>query len=126
MTILKVIAISFVGLLVGAAVLFGVVSRPLAGLAPPSDLIVGLVMFGWVYIFPIFLCVSLFWVIYQPKWRRSFAAWLLVAASSAVGSLLMMIIGVRGPQPFWLIAYGVGGLLAGGVCGTMVVLLKKE
>ena len=36
----------------------------------------------------------------------------------------MVVIGVRGPEPFWLIAYVVGGLVAGAVCGTLVVFLK--
>jgi hypothetical protein len=119
--ILKIALISFVGLLVGAAVLFGVVGGPWAVLASPV-----LAIFGWFYIFPILVCVGLLWAFYQPKWRRSFAAWLFVATGSAGASLLMVVIGVRGPEPFWLIAYIVGGLVAGAVCGTLVVFLKRE
>ncbi len=63
---------------------------------------------------------------YQPKWNRPFVARLFVAANSAGGSLLMMGIGARGPEPIWLPAYAVGGLVAEGVCGTMVVLWKKS
>ena len=121
MTILKIITISFVGLLVGAAVLFGIVSGPLAVLASPL-----LTVFGWFYIFPILLGVGLLWAVYQPKQHRPLIGWLLVAASSAGASLLMMAIGGRGPEPIWLVAYAVGGLVGGCACGTMVVLLKKE
>jgi hypothetical protein len=120
MTILKIIAISLVGLLVGAAVLFGIVSDPLAALASPF-----LAIFGWFYIFPILLGVGLLWAVYQPKWNRSFATWCFVAVSSVGAALLMMGIGVRGPEPIWRLAYAVGGLVAGGVCGTMVVFLKR-
>lgn len=85
LTILKIISISFVGLLAGAAVLFGIVSGPLAVLASPF-----LAIFGWFYIFPILLGVGLLWAVYQPTWNRSFATWLFVAASSVGASLMMM------------------------------------
>lgn len=121
MTILKIIAISFIGLLIGAATLFGIVSGPLAILASPV-----LALFGWFYMFPILLGVGLLWAVYQPKRHPAFKAWLLVAISSVGAALLMMIIGVRGPEPIWPTAYAVGGLVAGGACGTMIVFLKRE
>jgi len=121
MTILTIIAISVVGLLVGAAVLFGIVCGPLAVFASPF-----LAIFGWFYIFPIVLCVGLIWAVYQPQRNRPYEARLVVAASCVGASILMMAIGVRGHEPIWLLAYSIGGLVAGGTCGTMVVLLKKQ
>jgi hypothetical protein len=76
------ILISFVGLLVGAAVLFGIISGPLAVLASPF-----LAIFGWFYILPILLAVSLIWAIYQPRRKWAIPPWLLVAISALGGSL---------------------------------------
>jgi hypothetical protein len=121
MTAVKIIVISFVGLLVGAAILLGIVSGPLAVLAAPLRAV-----FGWFYIFPILLGVSSLWALYQPKRNRPFEPWGLVALGGVGASVLTMVLGVRGPEPVWLVAYAVGGFVAGSVCAVMVVVLKKK
>ena len=77
MTLLKIAVIAFVGLLVGAAILFGMVIGPLAVIASPV-----LAIIGWFYIFPNLLGVGLLWAVYQPTRNRPYKAWMLVVAGS--------------------------------------------
>jgi hypothetical protein len=118
---LIIVAISVIGFLVGAAVLFGVVSGPLAVLAAPV-----LAVFGWFYLLPVVVCVTVLWAMNRPRTTWSYHSWLFVAAGALGGGLLMLAIGVRGPEPIWLIGYLTGGCVGGGVCAAMVVALKNR
>ncbi len=120
MATVKIIMISFVGFFVGSAVLFGLIRGPHAIIASPF-----LGIFGWFYLFPILLGVTALWSVYEPARRGCLRTWSLIAAGSLGGCVLMMLIGVRGPEPFWFRGYALGGLVAGGVCAAMVVWMKR-
>jgi hypothetical protein len=119
-SVAKIALISVVGLIVGASVLSGFFVGPLAIVGGPI-----FAVFGWFYLVPIFICVSLLWFSYNPSWRPQ-AKTLFVIGGTSGACLLMLAIGIRGPESEWFWGYLSGGVVAGCVCSSMVVGMKSK
>ena len=72
----------------------------------------------------IILGVAVLRAVYDPPWNRMQQA-TLILISGFLGSCLMSLIGVRGPEVGWLWGYGIGGFLAGGTCAVLTIYSKR-
>ena len=124
MAAFKIMLISVCCLLVGAGCLAGVMSGPAYVLAAPI-----VALFGWFFIVPIFILVSVMWALYSPRmvavpWRIIF-----ITSGCLTGCGVMFLValsGMRGPEPGWLYGYLIGGSLAGAVSCYLITVLKKH
>jgi hypothetical protein len=85
----------------GSAVFFGIVGGPLAILFSPL-----LSIFGWFFIVPEFIGVSLQWLTYDAaKGPRNF--WAVMLVSVVVASVFMGLLGPKeqGIEDYWAMAY---------------------
>jgi amino acid transporter len=87
--------------LVGSALLFGIVSGPLAVLASPF-----LSLFGWFFVLPELVGVTVLWFAHDPRKGPEWF-WSMVFVSVLVASTLMGLIGPKeqGHEFRWTCAY---------------------
>jgi len=121
MSALKIMFISVCCLLVGAACLGAFMSGPAFILAAPI-----VALFGWFYILPIAIFVMVVWSLYGSHWGSWRHRIILMLCCAVVGSVFMLIFGVRAPEPGWLPGYGVGGFLGGALGAYLVTVMKQE
>ncbi|MBE7504419.1 MAG: hypothetical protein HS113_29835 [Verrucomicrobiales bacterium] len=124
MTTLKILFISCCCLLLGAAGLAAVMEGPSGVLAAPL-----VALFGWFFIVPIFLLVSLMWLIYGRWMLTTSRSVIFVLGGALIGAGVMFLVarsGMRGPEPDWLDGYLLGGSVAGGVACLMIAVLKRH
>lgn len=115
----SVFMISVCGLVVGASILSGFLGGPVGVLGGPI-----LAVFGWFYLPLIMLCVAALRAAHHPGWN-AWRATAFVVGAGCVGSGLMLLVGVRGPETDWLWGYGIGGFLAGVTCAALTVRFKR-
>jgi hypothetical protein len=108
--------------LLGSAVLFGILGGPLFVLASPL-----LSVFGWFFLIPEFLAVSLQWSLYDPVQARTGQFWLVMALSILVGALLMGGLGPKeeGHVVHWTVAYLFAGGAAAAWSLTAILFVKR-
>jgi hypothetical protein len=85
----------------GSAILFGLVSGPLAALFSPL-----LSIFGWFFFVPEFVGVGLQWLAYDPqKGSRNF--WTVMVVSVVLAGAFMGLLGPKeqGSEGHWALAY---------------------
>jgi hypothetical protein len=101
--------------LVGSAILFGILSGPLAILASPF-----LSIFGWFFVIPELCGVMLQWSFYRPTESNEPEFWLMMLPSFSAGALFMGFLGPKeiGSELRWTVAY----VLAGGVSAAWSLL----
>ena len=121
MSALKLLFISACCLLTGSACLGAFMSGPAFIFAAPI-----VALFGWFYIVPIFVFVTIVWALYGSHWASCPHRVVLMLCCAAVGSGFMLIFGARGPEPGWLRGYGVGGFIAGALGAYLVTVMKRE
>ncbi len=124
MTVIKILLISGCCLLVGTAGLAGFMGGPEDVLAAPL-----LAVFGWFFIVPIFVVMSLMWALYTQRLSTVPLRILFVTSGCLIGAGFMYLValsGMRGPEPSWLYGYLLGGGLGGGVSCFLITVLKRH
>jgi len=107
--------------LVGSAILFGIISGPLAVLASPL-----LAVFGWFFVFPELVGVTIQWMAYHPsRGKRSF--WRVFVVSVSTACLIMALIGPKeeGDGLRWTFAYVVATGAAASWSMLAIYLAKR-
>ena len=87
--------------LLGSALICGIVSGPLSMLAAPF-----LAFFGWFYLMPVFVGVSLQWLAYNPN-KGAVHYWTVMFISIVTAAFLMGLFGLKeqGSEIRWTVAY---------------------
>jgi hypothetical protein len=119
MAALMILLISVCCLIAGAAGICVVISGPESILFAPL-----FAVFGWFYLFPIYMLVALMWVVYRRRVTRMPWPLLFVAGGAAVGCGLMAIVGLGAKDLQMHDGIVLGGIFAGGVANLMIALLK--
>lgn len=125
MAALKMLFISFCCLVVGAAGICAVISGPESILFAPLFAI-----FGWFYIFPIYLLVALMWGLYRFRFTAMPLRLLFVLFGGALGGGAMALQGALQfanakdlPMHDGML---LGGILAGLTSNLMITLMKTH
>ncbi len=119
-SVIKIIIISALCMIAGTMVL-GTVVGGLAGLAGSWALL----FFGWFYILPITIFVTCVWAIWDKNWT-AFKKLVMASCVGIAGGILMILIGMKGPEIIWTWGYFVGGSVSGVLCCFFVTQLKQE
>ena len=108
-----------VALLLGATVFGVVTSGPIGIFAGPV-----LAIFGWFYLIPIGIFVSVAMVIARRSlFQNNAGMCLFVAGGGMIGSLFMAAFGVKeiGNVALYTVAYSIGGGLSGATVAGLIV-----
>jgi hypothetical protein len=119
MASLIILLISGCCLITGAAGICVVISGPESIFFAPL-----FAVFGWFYLFPIYLLVALMWLLYVRRIARMPWSILFVVGGAALGGGLMVLISASSKNLQMHDGMVLGGVLAGGVSNLMVALLK--
>ena len=118
-----ILGLSLVALVLGATVLGVFTLGPIGVFAGPV-----LAIFGWFYLVPIALFVSLAsTIVERPFFHRGAGACLFVLSGSLAGGLFMAFFGVKeeGSLVRDTIAYAVGGGASGAIVASLIVWLRR-
>jgi len=125
MAALKILLISFCGLIAGAAGICAVISGPASILFAPL-----FAVFGWFYLVPIYLLIALMWGLYRLRLAAMPWRLLFILFGPALGGGLMALQGAFQftsardlPMHDGMV---LGGILAGGVSTLMITLIKSQ
>jgi len=119
MNALKILLISVVSLLVGAASFCAVIG----GLRSlPFSLL--FLAFGWCYLIPVYFVVGFDWLLYARHRVPILWALLFVLAGAIFGAGLMALFGLELRDSELYGGLVVGGAMAGAVSNSLIVLLK--
>jgi hypothetical protein len=118
-----IVELSLVALLLGATILGIFTLGPIGLFSGPL-----LAIFGWFYLVPIAVLVSIASAIVErPFFQRGAGACLFVLSGALVGAVFVAVFGTKevGSVARWTVAYAVGGGVSGGTVSGLIVWLRR-
>ena len=121
MRVLKILFISVCTLIAGAAGVCAVLSGLESIVMAPV-----FAVFGWYYIFPIFVLVAFMWLLCVGRFARMPWSVLFVIFGAALGGGLMALAGRSAKDLQMHDGMVLGGILAGAISNLMITVLRDR